>query len=316
MKHVLIVFFLFLANSVAANADDNDAVSQIKAMLNPQSRFRVREVQSNELSCTYSESKGIKSFGIDNLVTQHRLVISIDASGQAKAQLVPSSAKASSQTGVPVKVYSNLAKFDKTDQSLEGRLEGNQKTPKSMVFGIYWDMGPYGAGADSVDYTIAYRTEKNETITVITCHHDLRGTALEAPWQAAADAAAGALLANFATLKRMTYGLAIASTQAQGNPTRNEITPLQRSFQQSLDFAVVQIDELAHYTQRANPIVASKVMVALEPEQSRRLAAALRRLRDPKTTETEAVSANRILEVWATDGIPFSVPGAVKTSAQ
>lgn len=314
MKSMPLIVILFLLAGTVVWADDNDPVSAVEGMLNPGLRFKLYERQApgvemyglRTLKGTYTTSKGVKSFAIDDLVAEHRLIIDIDEKGKATPRLAPLVQDNHDQGELPITVSLNDGKFDQTDQSLEKRLKADTGVPKVVVFGVYWDRDPTGIGADAVEYTIAFRTDPSGPITVITCRHDLRGTALAAPLEAAADVAAGALIADVNRLQLLIYETATMLDSAKDSAAKNTTLTI---LQPLMDADITEIDKLSHHTKGANSIVADKAKTILA--QSDGFAMALRKLRDPKVAGTyskegENKKIDEILTIWERDGIPFT----------
>ena len=313
MKSRLLIVILFLLAGTAVWADD--PISIVERMLNPESRFKLYELQINggfevhgmgTLKGTYTISKGVKSFAIDDLVAERRLIIDVDEKGKATPRLAPLNQENHDQAGVPITVSLNDGMVGPPGESYEKRVEANKGVPTIVVFGVYWDMNPSGMGADTVEYGIAYRTDPSGPITVINCLHDLRGTAIEAPWEAAANVAAGALLADVNRLQEMTSRAALLLDGAKEGETKDAIL---RDLQPSMDAAILEIEKLSHYTKRANSMLAlqSKTVLA----QGKGLAEFLQQLRNPKLAETDGNSGDsakikEIFAVWAANGIPFN----------
>jgi len=313
----LIVISLFLATVLQAS--DYDTVSNIEAMLNPASRFNIYELQSNgsryapqtfglrtQLNGSYTTSKGVKSFSIDNLVPHYRLIIDIDETGKATPRILPFTQENGDLAEIRIKVSLNDGPFDKSEhslQSLSKRVEADKRVPKTIVFGIYWDLRPRGGlGPDTVEYSIGFRLEANGPITVITCRHDLKGTVLETPWEAAANVAAGALIADVHTLQGIT-----SETQslryAKSSAAKSDLLAI---LQPTLNSSIIEIEKLSHYTKQASFALPSNNPTEALLAQGKVIAEQLRQLRDPKLCAPEFnAQIDEILTLWERNGIPF-----------
>jgi hypothetical protein len=301
-----VLALIWLATGMSLFGGDNDIVSQVQRLLNPQSRFILNEPKPDgsyghpKLNGQYAARDGARSFLIRGIVDEHDLLIEVDRDGRAQARFERIGRE---NLGPPMDVSLNDGRFDQTDQSLDGRLKANDGIPRTIVFGVYWDVSSTGTGPDSVEYNLAFRTDPAAPIKVVRCPHDLRGTPLEAPRRAAADVAAGGLLAGADTLFLTVFSL--------GASTPDERSRLLPRLQPVIDSTILRMDQLTRYTGSSSLLVARRARSALAP--TKRLAAALQQLRDPKLASSylqpsDQTRVDAVLTSWATGGVPFTSP--------
>jgi len=306
MRRYQTFLLLCISTAAAAFAGDGDVLSQVEALLNPQARYSLRELQSDgsfglrALGGHYRTSNGVQTFAIDGLAEGYRLVIDLSPDGHAKPRLTEAN-DTGGAIGSPLEVSLNDGKFDRTDQTLDGRVKAAGGLPQTVVFGVYWDVSPTGLGPDTVEYTLAFRSGPEGPISVVHSQHDLRGTPLEAPRQAAADFAVGAIVTHATSL--------LLSVHSLGGATAEERTRLLPRLQPSIDVAIVEISKLTSYTHVANPIVVRQATSALA--RTNKVAAALQQLRDRELAESYLSSSDQAriesaLKSWVAEGIPLT----------
>ena len=308
MKIVFIIIsisFCFFGKCASA-----DISSSIEEMLNPGSRFKTTEQNSHgtydmrTFQGFYFESNSVRTFIISNLVDKYQLVIDANSSGVCTAHFETSTNPQNNTLGHAIIVSQNSGRFDQTDQTLSKRLKTKDGIPTTIVFGVYWNLRDSGMGLDVVDYTVAFKLDEAGPIKVVSCRHSLQGTPLEAPKEAVANMAVGAMLAEYEQLNSLASLLENLKTAPETEKTASE----KRSIQTSLDAAIVQINDLAKYTSRANTIVADRAQKTLSEGQA--LGKKLQVIRDRELVAVYAPDVEKkiesILAAWANSGIPLN----------
>ena len=287
---------------------DISAIELILQMLHPANRFNLQHYnessqhwESNEYKGYCSSMNGNTTFIISGLVDNYNLLIESHASGENKIGLIPLNTyfDISSYKKIDV-LQDDIANYNKTQLISENGL------PRNIFINVYWNLNDKKEmGYDVVKYKITYRTEKDGDIKIVNCRHDLRGTPLEAPKEAASYVAIGAIHDKLDLIRQSLMELSLHEKELI-NQSEEKSSPW-HTLLWHIDNNILKIIELREYAGYANPYILG--LSELKSEGTKRLAGSMINIRKYTVNKSNySKEIDAILKDWSKNGIKIDCP--------